>query len=216
MLLVDIETRAVTGGHESLALVWAAEVPVPYAIDDSKDLGFFPISRHISLGATTLGGSATTTTTATTTTSAAATLAHANTRDPGDLLETRIIANAVQEEGGSHCGVVLHATIIADDSKGDLEFPSLDPMQEMAHLGFFTQARVRRGGCLKVGSPGLEAGMLRNIQWKVLLRVLGRPENCRELALQSNYHALDVVVTKEATFQNEMSLTTTTLLMHEV
>ena len=54
LLLVDIEMRVVSGGHESLALIWVTEVPVPDAIDDSKDLGVFPISKHISFGDTTL------------------------------------------------------------------------------------------------------------------------------------------------------------------
>ena len=49
---------------------------------------------------------------------------------------------------------------ILDDSKGGFEFPSLDSVQEMTHLGVFAQATARRGGCLKVGSPGIEACML--------------------------------------------------------
>ena len=68
---MDIEARVVVGGHTRLADVWVAEVPVPNAIHDSKDLVFFPLSRHISLGAVTLEGPVATTTT----TSATATLA---------------------------------------------------------------------------------------------------------------------------------------------
>ena len=101
-----------------------------------------------------MGGPASATTT---TTSAASTLARANTRDPTGLLEAILIADAVQEVGRGLGKVNFHAIIIVDDGKVHSKFPPLDSMQEVAHLDFSTQATVRRGGLLEVGSPGLEA-----------------------------------------------------------
>ena len=127
----------------------------PSTFASSQSLG------GVSLLATTLGRPAITTA-ATTDSSAAASasLARTNTRDSDHLLNTWIIADAVQEEGGGLGEVVLHGNVILDDSKRDIGFPALDSVQEVAHLGFFAQAMVRRGGGLKVGCPELEACVL--------------------------------------------------------
>ena len=110
--LVAIKTRVVTCGDKGLAIVWIAKVPVPDAVNDPKHLCLVPIVGGVSLLATTLGGPATTTA-ATTASSASATvsLARANARYSGDLFETRIIADAVHEEGGGLREVVLHGKV---------------------------------------------------------------------------------------------------------
>ena len=129
--LVAIETRVVTCGHKGHAFVWVTKVLVPDAVDDRKHLCLVPIVGGVSLLVTTLGGPATTTT-ATTALSAAASasLVRANARDSDNLLKTRIIADAVQEEGGGLREVVLRGNIILDDSKGALSSLPLIPCKK--------------------------------------------------------------------------------------
>ena len=129
--LVAIKTRVVTCGDKGLAIIWIAKVPVPDAVNDPKHLCLVPSVGGVSLLVTTLGGPATTTT-ATTALSAAASasLVRANARDSDNLLKTRIIADAVQEEGGGLREVVLRGNIILDDSKGALSSLPLIPCKK--------------------------------------------------------------------------------------
>ena len=170
--LMNIKVCEILGGHNGLGLIWVTKVPVPGAINDSKDIVLHSISRRcLSRCTTSLGGPAG----GTTTTTLTATLPLVNTRDLMGRLKARVIVNAAQEVGRCLGEIDLYDTIIVDDSEEHIKFTPLDSAQEETHLGLCTQAMVGLVSLLQVGSFGLEACMFCNIPWECLLCVLVRP-----------------------------------------